>query len=136
MNSATSGHEQKIFLDFYYPELKDLGKHFLVVISATLAFSLTFAEKIVSIQKGTSFQRSLLLGAWGLMIVAILAAGIGLYQNFVAGGAANGSIIRGRPRHFKPLVRRVYALYHVAGFSYVISLLLLTISTGSKFVRG
>jgi hypothetical protein len=38
---------QQKFLVFLYPEIKDLAKHFLTLISGVLVFSVTFSEKII-----------------------------------------------------------------------------------------
>lgn len=61
--------DSEVFLSLHYPELKDLGEHFLVTISAVLAFSVTFSEKIVGISGAGLIQRFLLLSSWGLLML-------------------------------------------------------------------
>ncbi|MGZ5462138.1 MAG: hypothetical protein ACXW4P_04070 [Thermoanaerobaculia bacterium] len=113
-----------VFLAFYYPELKDLGKHFLTVVSGVLAFFVAFADKLLDVAKATAAQRAFLIAALALLIVSVGCVGTGIYINFVAGGRANGSIIRGKSGDFKPLVRRTYALYHTGGAAFVLALCL------------
>lgn len=116
--------DAQVYLSFYYPELKDLGKHFLTVVSGVLAFFVTFADRLVDVSKATTAQRNFLIVALALLITAVVSVGTGIYVNFVAGGRANGSVIRGRPGDFKPFVRFTYILYHVGGASFVLALCL------------
>src|SRR4051812_29266427 len=78
----------EIFLLFHYGELKDLGKHFLVIASAVLAFTVTFPEKVSGDTGIVLAQRSLLVTSWFGMMGAFTAAGIGLYYNFRAAAQA------------------------------------------------
>lgn len=133
MKAEAESHAD-IFLSFHYPELKDLGKHFLVIISAVLAFSVTFSEKIIGLSGSGWMQRLLLVGSWCLLMIALVATGIGVYFNFVAGAQANGGIIKGRPSNFKPLVRRTYRLYQIAGGTFIISLALLVLNGALKIL--
>lgn len=68
----------------------------------------------------------------GLADVALVATGIGLYFNFIAGAQANGAIIKGRFSDFKPLVRRTYRLYQVGGGAFIVSLILLVLGGSLK----
>jgi hypothetical protein len=72
------------FLQFYYPEAKDLCKHFLTLISATLVFTVTFSEKIIDFQKAPIALRIVLFLSLFLMIVALGLCGAGLRQFFRA----------------------------------------------------
>jgi len=120
-----SAHEKSIFLQFYYPELKDLGKHFLTVVSGVLAFLVAFSEKVVNLASASDVQRLFLVMALALLMIAVVSVGTGVYLNFVAGGQANGSIIRGKPGDFKRFVRMTYLLYHIGGAAFVAALALL-----------
>ena len=80
----------------------------------------------MDIARATTEQRAFLITAFALLILSVVCVGTGVYLNFVAGGRANGSIIRGKPGDFKPLVRRVYLLYHVGGATFVLALCLLS----------
>jgi hypothetical protein len=117
--------DANVFLAFYYPELKDLGKHFLSLVSAVLVFLVAFAEKLLNVGAATAAQRGLLIISLALLILSVVSVGTGVYINFVAGGRANGSIIRGKVGDFKPLVRRTYLLYHAGGAAFVLALCLL-----------
>jgi hypothetical protein len=125
----------EIFLEFHCPELKDLGKHFLTVISAVLAFSVTFSEKITEIPKATLPQKVLLMCSWLFLIIAVVASGAGLYFNFAAGAQAHGAIIRGGKTDFKIFVRRTYRLYEIAGGSFIMGLVLLAADGVSKLLN-
>jgi hypothetical protein len=126
--------ESEIFLTFYYQELKDLGKHFLTLVSGVLAFFVAFAERLLDLAKATALQRVFLILALSTLIISVVAVGIGIYVNFVAGGRAQGSIIRGKPGDFKPLVRVTYALYHAGGLTFILALSLLAAIAALKFV--
>jgi len=79
------------FLKYDYTETKDLCKHFLTVVIAVLVFSLTLAEKIVAFATATQKAKIFLFFAWAAMIASVVACGVGLCYNSLAGGdAANG----------------------------------------------
>jgi hypothetical protein len=127
--------DAEIFLEFHYPELKDLGKHFLTVISAVLAFSVTFSEKLADLSKATLSQRVLLMCSWLFLVTAVVTSGAGLYYNFVAGAQVHGAIISGGKTDFKIFVRRTYSLYKIAGGSFIIALILLAADGASKLLN-
>jgi hypothetical protein len=126
--------DTEIFLGFHYNELKDLGKHFLTIVSAVLAFSVTFSERMVDFTKATPSQKALLISSWSFLIVAVVTAGTGIYLNFIAGARASGSIIKERKSDFKPLVRCTYRLYEIAGGCFVLSLILMATIAALKFL--
>ena len=72
------------FLEFVYPETKDLCKLFLTLVSGILVFSVTFSEKIVNFQTAGRWARSLLLTAWTMFIIAIISGGSSLTLLFLA----------------------------------------------------
>src|SRR5262245_40530737 len=78
-NSVDASSSSKVFLAFKYPEIKDLLKHFLTLISASLVFSITFSEKIIDFNNATMGARIAVIGAWALLILAFGACGIGIY---------------------------------------------------------
>ena len=122
--------ESDTFIDFHYNELKDLGNHFLTLASAILAFSVTFSDRFVpsgdQLPGGLAgAAKYLLLATWASLILAIIAAGTGVYFNYRAGAAAKGNIISRKPSDFRSLTGRTYSLYHVAGGAFVLSLLTL-----------
>lgn len=125
MASGSSARDRSVFLQFYYPELKDLGKHFLTLVSGVLAFMVAFAEKVINLASASATQRLFLILALALLIIGVASVGTGVYLNFVAGGQANGSIIRGKRGDFKRFVRITYLLYHIGGAAFVAALSLL-----------
>ena len=129
----TTPSDSDKFLSFNYQELKDLGKHFLTIVSGVVAISITFSEKMIDFTKATGLQKSLLIGSWSCLIVAVVTAGIGIYVNYVAGAHANGSIIKGSRTDFKSLVKITYVLYHVGGVCFVIGLCLMAAMSVLKF---
>lgn len=52
-----------LFLKYNYAETKDLAKAFLTLASAILAFSVTFAEKVVDLQNSQPAPRILIMGS-------------------------------------------------------------------------
>jgi hypothetical protein len=131
MSSKT---DAEIFLTFHYQELKDLGKHFLTLVSGVLAFFVAFADRLLDLSAAKSSQKAFVILALAMLIVSVMAVGTGIYVNFVAGGRVHGSIIRGKPGDFKPLVRRTYQLYHIGGVAFILALCLLAAMAALKFV--
>lgn len=76
--------EEIIFIQFKYVEIRDLLKHFLTLISASLVFSLTFSEKIIDFQKASLNQKLTLYISWGAFILALGFCGYGLHTNYLA----------------------------------------------------
>jgi hypothetical protein len=82
----------KLFLQYDYPETKDLCKHFLTLVTAVLVFSLAFSEKIVNFPTAPKPAKRLLLSAWCSMIGAIIVCGVGLcFITMAAGEGAQGA---------------------------------------------
>ena len=65
----------KIFIQFYYPEIKDLSKSFLTLISGILAFSVTFSTSIIGFPATSSTQLIFLISAWLSFVIAIITTG-------------------------------------------------------------
>ncbi len=124
----------EMFIQFYYPEVKDLSKSFLTLVSGILAFSITFSTSIIGVSSASKLQLILLISAWLFFIIAIIAAGSGLYSNFVAANIANKAILSDSTLKFKQLLKRPYMLLNIAGVSFVIGLILLTLAGATKFL--
>lgn len=114
--------EAGMFLKHYYPETKDLAKHFLTLISGSIVFSITFAEKIVNFSQAPELAKYVLLSAWAFLIIALGACGLGLYLSFVAAEQAAGSLIYDYGRPFKAFARLSYLWLDVAGVFFGIGL--------------
>jgi len=110
----------QLFLQYNYPETKDLAKHFLTVVASILVFSLAFSEKILGFARATRWTRGLLVAAWCSMLQSIVACGLGLVANSVAGGRA---VYGG---DFRTLATASYLLIILAGATLILGLLALT----------
>ena len=117
-----------LFIKFYYAEIKDLSKSFLTLVSGILAFSITFSTSIIGVSTASILQLILLICAWLSFVIAIIAAGWGLYSDFVSANIANKAIHAGTNLEFKQLLIRPYRLLTVAGAAFVIGLILLAIA--------
>lgn len=128
---ATGDHSKaKVFLSFNYPELKDLGKHFLTLSSATAVFLLTFVEKLIG--PNASFSH-VIKACMASLLLSIAAAGIGLFSNYIAGAGASGAIIWGIGKnHFRALTIATYVLYMLAGSALFFAYALLAYTTLSR----
>jgi len=126
----------EMFIKFYYPEVKDLSKSFLTLVSGILAFSVTFSSTIIGFPNASILQLTFLISSWLFLIVAIVAAGGGIYTNFVSSNIANRAIMEGKEHkiEFSSLVKHPYALLNVAGIAFVIGLILLALAGVSKFL--
>jgi hypothetical protein len=126
---ASSADDQKarLFLSFNYPELKDLGKHFLTLSSATAVFLLTFVEKLIGSNASFSELIDVCIAS---LLVSMAAAGTGLFLNYIAGAGAAGAIIWGVGRkRFRALTSGTYILYMLAGSSLFLAYVLLAYAT-------
>jgi hypothetical protein len=112
------------FLGFDYPETKDLCKQFLTLISGLLVFSVTFGDKYVG--QAPFYCKLLLVTSWFFLLLAIIGAGLGLYEIFVAGQYASHHPEKGTSRD-RPW-RISFAAMNCAGISFVVGLVLLILS--------
>ena len=124
------------FLEFYYPQVKDLCKHFLTLISATVVFAITFSEKIVDLTKAPILQKGMLVTSLFLMIVALALCGFGLYMIFMAAEQASGGIIVKYGSDFKVIARRSYNLLDLSGIAYGLALVVLAITAATRLFSG
>lgn len=76
------------FLKGDFAESKDLGKAFLTLLTAVFVGSITFSEKIVSIQNAGAGSRNAMIAAWGAFLLALVACGCGLAFIALAAGIA------------------------------------------------
>lgn len=125
--------DSKIFLEFHYPEIKDLCIHFLTLISGILAFSVVFSDKMIDFNTAHFLARSSIILAWILFIVAISACGTGLLFIFGAAEQATGSIIYDYRVSFKKLTKISYVLLNISGVAFGTGLILLVFTAILKF---
>jgi len=136
MGETSEDHERdrtQLFLRFHYPEVKDLSKHFITLISASLVFSVAFSDKIVEFRSAPIIQQVTLFLSWLLLIFALCASGFGLYLIFIAAEKASGSIIYEYKSDYRTLARRSYAFLDIAGIAFGSGLILLTITAFINF---
>jgi len=126
----------EMFIKFYYPETKDLSKSFLSLVSGILAFSVTFSSTIIGFQDASVQQLVFLITSWFFLLIAIVAAGGGVYSNFVSANRANRAIMEDLEDEieFKFLTKLPYAALNIAGISFVIGLVMLALAGLLKFI--
>lgn len=78
----------ELFLQYDYPETRELMKSFLTVVSATLALSVAFSEKIVRTHQADGRVRWFMLTTWCLMFAALLFGGGSIVSIAAAAGCA------------------------------------------------
>lgn len=116
------------YIQFKYPEIKDLLKHFLTLISGTLVFSVTFSEKVIDFHKSAKAQKISVFAAWTLFAVALAACGAGIYLNYLTAEAALAAKLTGNLSAFRSLEGLSYLAQDLAGLLYVIGLFVLVAS--------
>ena len=89
------------FLEYQYPEIRDLAKHFLTVIAGVLTLSVAFSEKIVSFDPAPPSMRALMAGIWVFCFMALVLGGAAVFLIYNAGiGAKQAGKRRDRePRY-------------------------------------
>jgi hypothetical protein len=106
------------FLAFLYPEIKDLAKHFLTLVSGVLVFSAAFSDRIISFGLATRFQKIALVIAWLLWIGAVVLIGLAIFVNFVAAVRTLGAVTllsRGKKHDNSNLIRLTYIALDTGG---------------------
>jgi hypothetical protein len=132
-SSADRPSSAKVFLAFRYPETKDLLKHFLTLISASLVFSITFSEKIIDFNKATIGARIVVICAWALLILALGASGVGIYTLYLAANRAIAAAVLRQRDGFEKLARTSYWFQDMAGVLFGLGLRLLVLAAIMKF---
>jgi hypothetical protein len=122
----------EIFLEFNYKELKDLGKHFLTISSASVVFVLTFFEKIVSTGHTDQNIDSRVKIGGILLLISVITSGIGLFTNYIAGSGAANSMMWKIGRNYRLFTKFTYVLYITAGVSLIIAYITLMFFAGNK----
>ena len=122
---------RKKFLAFLYPEIKDLAKHFLTLVSGVLVFSVTLSEYFIKINNNpTPFQTRAHMAAWLVWVAAVILLGLGVLINFGAAVQA----LRHHERDIRGLVWVTYVTIDDGGILFVAGLLALALSGVSKLL--
>lgn len=124
--STTAASKSEVFLKFNYPELKDLGKHFLTISSGTAVFLLTFVDKIIGASPTPTLTVKICLVG---LTISIASAGVGLFTNYISGAGASGAIILGIGKNFRAFTIATYVLYIQAGACLFLAFVLLAYQT-------
>ncbi|MBI4489116.1 MAG: hypothetical protein HY694_08520 [Deltaproteobacteria bacterium] len=118
----------QLFLANVYAEIKDLGKHFLTLVSGILAFTVTFAEKIIDFGTASPPQKYFLQLSWLLLVGSVTAVGVGLWWNYNSSMAA----LRGDSKGGWAQTRMVDTLFIGGGGSFVLGLFFLALAAATR----
>ena len=77
--------DPSLFLQYDFPQTRDLLKSFLTLVSAVLVLSVTFSEKITKTHDADVNVRRLMFASWVFFFLAIIFGGTGIL--FIAGAA-------------------------------------------------
>lgn len=113
----------ELFLKYSYPEARDMGLHFITVVTAVLIFSLNFAEKVFNFKNASGTKRLVVILGWCLFLISIILCGIGLTFNAVAGG---GAVYR--KDYYSHYAQLAYGFIIAAGLFFIAGLVFLIIS--------
>jgi hypothetical protein len=116
--------QAKLYLEKDYAESKDLAKTFLTLISAMLVASITFSEKIVDVSKAELLPLSTMIVCWVLLIVALVACGVGLALMTTAAG-----MVAYQPQlNFREMELRGVNLFLGSGVAFIFALVALVVA--------
>jgi hypothetical protein len=115
--------DAELFLKYNYPETKDMCLHFLTLVTAVLAFSLSFAEKVANFPNAGSTGRRVVIIGWCAYLLSIIACGLGLVLNSLAGGDAVYQQV-----NYRNLGAWAYLFIIIGGFFFIMGLFLSIVS--------
>jgi hypothetical protein len=136
--NSSAGHADPVptaasrFVEFQYMEVKDLAKQFLTLISGTLVVTVSFADKIVPLDKAGQFPKAMLAGSWLLLVLSFVLTGMGLVGIFFAAVAAREGRVYGHALDYRRLSRPSYHFINAAGLLFVAALVCLAITGGTR----
>ncbi|HKY88009.1 MAG TPA: hypothetical protein VJL90_14715 [Pseudorhodoplanes sp.] len=132
MKRVSEAEKAKAFLEFQYPEVKDLTKQFLTVVAGVLALSVTFSEKIVIFGTASLWVRGFMFATWGLCLLAFVLGGCAIYLIYNAGVAAKYTALHNRLWPYQWRTWLAYQFLNVAGCAFVLALCLMVATGISK----
>lgn len=134
MDTADLPDAVDMFLKYDYAETRDLLKAFITLISATLVFSLTFSDKIATMDAAKPSVRHFVFAAWTSFFAALALAGLGV----VAIAAAAGCVLYGGIPFFScgswTFSMLSWVAGMVAGALYALGLLLLVLAARRSYL--
>lgn len=116
------------FIDYNYRELKDLGKHFLTISTASAVFVLAFYEKLTPVGESINLLSSPMKTGGILFALSIVFCWIGLLNNYIAGCGASKSMMWKIGRNYRLFTRLTYISYIIAGGSFIVAYLILLLA--------
>lgn len=120
----------ELFLQYNYPETKELCLHFLTLITAVLVLSLNFAEKAIDFQNSTHGKRLSIILSWCLFVLAIIFCGLSLVFNSLAAGDAVYQKV-----NYLELAQKAYLSILLAGTTFVLGLILMMVAVIASRAR-
>ena len=133
---------KELFIQFHYPELKNLLLNILTLSYSIFTFSVVFAEKFIEKENKKNRGRISLFSAWIFFICSLIIGGIALVRLVIAGDFAHGGQIISRGNfywgHINSIEQHlidVYSFSFVAGVCFVTALSLLAVSAFYKLFK-
>lgn len=121
------------FLQFIYPEVKDLCHKFLTLITSVLVFTIAFSERIIDIKNSTKSDKIILVFAWLSLIISIILCGVGLVIHTQVAGEVIG--VGEYKLYMNEKARQSYILIICSGVSFTIGLIFIILSA-IKYLFG
>lgn len=117
----------KLFMDYNYPEIKEICFQFLTLSTSILVLSITFSEKIVDFKNASRTDKRILVLSWTAFIFSIILCGISLISNTAAAGEViyNEDVTRATLEGLS--MRTIFPLI-LAGLFFVVGLVFIAIS--------
>lgn len=134
--TSVADNVYELFIEFKYPEIRDLLKQFLTLISATLVFSVTFSERIIDYRRSSAIQRNMVFTSWLMLVASLGACGCGLYLNYLAAEAAFVAMSTGTSERFRQLESSAYLFQDVGGILFGGGLLVLVLAAVVRSTPG
>ena len=119
---VSDSERAQAFLEFFYPEIKDLATKFLTLIAAVLTVSVTFSEKIVDFGTASWSLRAIMMFAWGACLAAVTLGGLAVYEIYIAGALAKHTTLYGENRPFWKVAMFTNACLLIGGVLFVLAL--------------
>jgi len=126
-------NDAKKFIEYGYPQIKELSIQFLAILTSILVFSVTFSEKIINHNTAKSYSKITIIFGWSFIILAIISDGIGLAFNAFALPFALSDVYT--IEHYKinsdyfyiPAFKSLFAIL-LSGFLFILGLLSIVIT--------
>ena len=125
---VSDADKAKAFLEFQYPEIKDLTKQFLTVVAGVLALSVTFSDRVINFAQAGTTSRALMVATWVLCLLAFMLGGCTIFLVYNAGVAAKYTVLYKSRHEYRKITWYAYVCLDIGGGLFVLALLLLVAS--------